>query len=550
MDMATYVIMAFAVALLALLAGFTGGMPGPILSNPRSGSREGEGADANAAAEASSGGHSAERKLPSEILDAAAQAEHLGARSQVLGRFRCRDYRGLSLEPEGQPASPQVTDLGRLVLAGARSRLLAEIVDSLLQGTQFMTLTGARGVGKTTMAVAIREELSKRSVSVRWVDGGGGSGIHLRAIMFQVLGEPQADVDDGDIERLFDAMTERETPVQRWVLIIDDAERLLPDAIGYLRLLASVAMERMPQIVFVGDPSFWDIADQAAQAGFEDLITVRFELEPLSRREACVAAQRLMSALSPARRPVFDREALEAVIQRTDGLIGRLFPLVTAINAIATETDQTRVTTALIDAAAARLEGGLESLAPSAGSSDAAITAPVFRVAEAIAAARALVPILSFPRQEWGFVRRSGAAAAVVAGLGSGIYWLAPFGIDRIWAEARTAPLEDRNATGTASPDPAIIIRLALSTPMMHARLSTANSDGAITLQFATTVAASEIIEPSAILVPQIDPVAAAHRPAAGIRTVRARPTSSSYATPASKGVWLFPPNSNGGASG
>ena len=73
-------------------------------------------------------------------------------------------------------------------------------------------------------------------------------------------------------------MTEREAPDAGLVLIVDDAEQLLPDAIGYLRLLASVAMERMPQIVFVGDPSFWDIADQAAQAGFSDLITARFEL--------------------------------------------------------------------------------------------------------------------------------------------------------------------------------------------------------------------------------------------------------------------------------
>ena len=122
--------------------------------------------------------------------------------------------------------------------------------------------------------MAIREELSKRSVSVRWVEGGGGSGIHLRTIMFQVLGEPQADLDNGDIERLFDAVTEREAPIQRLVLIVDDAERLLPDAIGYLRLLASVAMERMPQIIFIGDFSFWDIADQAAQAGFENLMVL------------------------------------------------------------------------------------------------------------------------------------------------------------------------------------------------------------------------------------------------------------------------------------
>ena len=308
---------------------------------------------ANDAAEASFGGHSVERKVPFEISDAVSDSR---APRRPTSQLRSGD--AAIAWCRGQPASAQLTDLGRLILAGARSRLLAEIVDTLVQGTQFIALTGVPGVGKTMMAAAIREELSKRSVSVRWVDGGGGSGIHLRTIMSQVLGKPETDIDDGDIEQLFDAMTEREAPIQRLVLIIDDAEQLLPDAIGYLRLLASVAMERMPQILFVGDLSFWDTADQAAQAGFEDLIRARFELEPLSPREACAAAQRLISALSPARRPVFERDALEAVIQRADGLISHLFPLVAAIEAIARETDQTRVTTAVIDAAAARLEGG------------------------------------------------------------------------------------------------------------------------------------------------------------------------------------------------
>ena len=77
-------------------------------------------------------------------------------------------------------------------------------------------------------------------------------------------------------------MTERETPNERRALIIDDAERLLPDALAYLRLLVSVAQERMPQIVFIGDPSFWDFADKLTEAGFKDLITARFVLEPLN----------------------------------------------------------------------------------------------------------------------------------------------------------------------------------------------------------------------------------------------------------------------------
>ena len=462
--MATYIIMAFAVALFALLAGFTGGISSPMLSNPRSGSREGEDADANAAAEASSGGYSAERKLPSEILDAVAEAERLGARPQVVGQLHRRTTAAIAWFRRADRSSSRPTDLGRLVLAGARAGCSPRSSIAWSQGTQFMTLTGAPGVGKTIMAATIREELNERSVSVRWVDGGGGSGIRLRTIMSQILGKPEADIDDGDIEQLFDAMTEREELIQRLVLIIDDAERLLPDAIGYLRLLASIAMERMPQIVFVGGPSFWDIAGQAAQAGFEDLIAARFELEPLNPLETHAATQRLMSALSPARKPVFDMDALEAVVQRTDGLIGRLVPLVAAIEAIAAETDQTRVTAAVIDAAAARLEGGLDSLA-----SQPAGSTPENGSAEAIGAAGALVPIPIIPRREWGAARMSGAAAALVGSLSLATYWLAPFGIDRISAETRTA-LEDRNARGSVSPDTTIIIRLPVSTPMTARR--------------------------------------------------------------------------------
>ena len=53
----------------------------------------------------------------------------------------------MSVQPN-QPSISGPTELGRLVLVGARRKLLAEIVDSLMQGTQFLALTGAPGVGK------------------------------------------------------------------------------------------------------------------------------------------------------------------------------------------------------------------------------------------------------------------------------------------------------------------------------------------------------------------------------------------------------------------
>jgi type II secretory pathway predicted ATPase ExeA len=256
MDMLTYFLGALVVA---LLAGLTGRMPMRVMRGADSASTDD--ADTAGAAAAASGEHD-ERGLPAEILDAVAAAN---------------------------PKDPS-----RIVMPGRRRRLVAEIVDSLMEGMQFVVLTGAGGTGKTVMAETIHEELSQRSVRVRWVDGSGGRGIRLRTIMSQFLGKPEADVDTADVERLFDAMTEREGPGERLVLIIDDAEQLLPDALGYLRLLASVAIEHMPQVLFAGDPSFWDIAGRAAQAGFTDLIEARFELGALSPEEAGASATRVV----------------------------------------------------------------------------------------------------------------------------------------------------------------------------------------------------------------------------------------------------------------
>ena len=302
----------------------------------------------------------------------------------------------------------------------------------------------------------------------------------------------------------------------------------------------------MPQILFVGDLSFWDTADQAAQAGFEDLIGARFELELLSPHEACAAARRLMSALSPARRPVFDRDALEAVIQRADGLVSRLFPLVAAIEAIATETNQTRVTTAVIDAAVAKLEGRLDNLAsPSAGIRTERMfvyTTPEDGCAETIAATGAFVPFPITPHWEWSVARMSGATAALVGILSLAAYWLAPFGTDRIWAETRTA-LEDQDARGSVSPETTIIVRLPVSTPLHAGR--TSDYDGVLTTHVIAALAAPEDVRSFTIAVPEMGN-SIGYRPALRKKTAETRPKPSFFATRPSKGIWLFPPNTNG----
>jgi AAA domain len=386
----------------------------------------------------------------------------------------------------------------RLVLGSAHRELLDEIIDSLMQGTQFLALTGTPRVGKTTMAAAIHEELNKRSVLVRRVDGCHDTGIHLRTIMSQFLGKSEADVDADDAERLFSAMTERETPNERLALIIDDAERLLPDALAYLRLLVSVAPERMPQIVFIGDSSFWDIADRLTEARLKELITAHFVLELLNPTETFGATE-------------------------------------AAIDTIATERDQTQVTAAVVDAAA----GGTPSpvvngLArwPELGIK-AAATTPV--LAHAVPR---LVPELNVQRPDRSVARIMSAAAGVVVAVSAATYWLTPLGMDRIWTERRTAVGHEDSAQAAfpASPDATIQVRLPFSASTLRSQSDAPDFDSESAFPIITPVPTPRI---------QIRP--RADRPIAKAGAMRSQERLGDYVNPPSKGIWLFPPNANGG---
>jgi type II secretory pathway predicted ATPase ExeA len=406
----------------------------------------------------------------------------------------------LSVQP-GYPSALEPTEPGRLVLVGSHRKLLDEIVDSLMEGTQFLALTGARRVGKTTMAAAIHEELNKRCVLVRRVDGCHGTGIHLRTIMSQFLGKPEADVDADDAEQLFEAMTDRESPNERLALIIDDAERLLPDALAYLRLLASVAPQRMPQIVFIGDLSFWDIADQLTEARLKDLITAHFVLELLNPTETFDTTQ-------------------------------------ASIDAVATQRDQTQLTAAVVDAAATRL-GRTPSPVPNGLTPrlelgiTAATTTPVH--AHDVPS---VVPELNMQHTNRSVARITSAAAVVVVAVSATTYWLTPLGIDRIWTERRTA-VGHRDGAQVALPAPrdsTLQVRLPFSASALRAQSEAPDFDSENALPIITFVPT-----------PGSQIRAGADRPIAKAGTERSQDRPGDNARPPSKGIWLFSPNANGG---
>ena len=116
-----------------------------------------------------------------------------------------------------------------------------------------------------------------RGVLVRVLRVGRGDydSLPLRTIASQLPARSDVGSDDNDIgERLFDALTVRDAPDEKVVLVIDDAELLQPDVLAYLSLMSKLR-GMLPQVLLVGRPEFWSATLHATSSNIAAETTLR-----------------------------------------------------------------------------------------------------------------------------------------------------------------------------------------------------------------------------------------------------------------------------------
>jgi type II secretory pathway predicted ATPase ExeA len=236
------------------------------------------------------------------------------------------------------------------------ARIIADLVDAVMQNEPCLALTGPPGCGKTTAAAAIRDDLARRSVRVLSVHRGGGDILRLRDIASQLVGEPESMSDDDHAEQLFTLMTTRAPGESHLVLMIDDADLLQTNALEYLRLMSSIPTVVVPQFLFVGRPQFWDAVDHAASGQFKERITARWELGRLSADTACVFIDRLLGSAGLSGQNLFGDGGLAALVQSGGGLFGRIVSLLEFARTIQEAKREPLLTASIVDLAAAMLD--------------------------------------------------------------------------------------------------------------------------------------------------------------------------------------------------
>ena len=141
------------------------------------------------------------------------------------------------------------------------------------------------------------------------------------------------------------------------MIIVDDAQLVHTEVFAYLRLLMSIGIEPVPQFLFVGDPSFWHRAAEAAHANVRDLITDWVDLEPLTSAESREFAELLLGSAGPAAGAALDQAALDELVRASDGLIGRLVSLLAGAAAPPDDAPREHVADPRLDDATAVASG-------------------------------------------------------------------------------------------------------------------------------------------------------------------------------------------------
>jgi general secretion pathway protein A len=211
-----------------------------------------------------------------------------------------------------------------LYLSARHADALAHLVYGINDAGGFIQLTGEVGTGKTT---TIRSLLARapKNAEIALIINPRMSPVEFLQTICEELGIGLPDSALGNTKELVDILNRyllrAHASGRRVVLIVDEAQNLLPEVLEQVRLLTNLETEsqKLLQIILIGQPELRELLGRNELRQLAQRVTARYHLDPLSAEETSgYVRHRMRVAGSTAE--VFTTAALREVYRVSSGI--------------------------------------------------------------------------------------------------------------------------------------------------------------------------------------------------------------------------------------
>jgi general secretion pathway protein A len=218
---------------------------------------------------------------------------------------------------------PITPDPTWLFLSTSHQAALEAMTSGIAARQGFVAITGARGVGKTTLVRSYLARVAPPQLTtiVSWQ--ARLSFLELLALMACHFTVPGATDDTGAMLAQLEQFLWHEVHQGRNVaLIIDEAQDLPRETLEQLPLLANLSPSGEPslQIVLVGEPALLLHLRRRGLRHVAQHIGIRATLLPLTEAESLTYIRQRVAKVALPGGPIFTQEALQAIVRHAHGV--------------------------------------------------------------------------------------------------------------------------------------------------------------------------------------------------------------------------------------
>jgi general secretion pathway protein A len=211
-----------------------------------------------------------------------------------------------------------------LYLSERHAEALAHLLYGINEAGGFVQLTGEVGTGKTTIVRSLLAQTPKNA-EIALILNPKMTAPEFLLTICEELGIGVPDSALGSLKDLVDILNQyllrAHAAGQRVVLVVDEAQNLLPEVLEQVRLLTNLETntQKLLQIILIGQPELRELLARNELRQLAQRITGRYHLSPLSHDET-VAYVRHRLRVAGATTDIFSPQALNEIYRLSQGV--------------------------------------------------------------------------------------------------------------------------------------------------------------------------------------------------------------------------------------